>query len=165
MRTLVAVNEGKIKNDKRNWHWAMFDVSTYAHSFFSCLMYLSMISHPFGCFILIWSVAVERSVRVNGVSLVFPNMSLLRAMVDCHSLVTYPRRLRLCMRYASSRLLFDFSTPFRLQSNKLLVIFGETLVVKSVILNILTIIERYQIKVRILPLLLFVQWFIESAIP
>ena len=89
-----------------------------------------MVSEPFGSGFAL-SLAAERSVRVNGVSLVFPNMSLLRAMVDCHSSVTYPRRLRLCMRYASSRLLFDFSTPFRLQSNKLLVIFGETLVVKS----------------------------------
>ena len=102
------------------------------NSFFSCF---DVFIYDFPSFrllsLLIWSVAVERSVRVNGVSLVFPNMSLLRAMVDCHSLVTYPRRLRLCMRYASSRLLFDFSTPFRLQSNKFLVIFGETLVVKK----------------------------------
>ena len=36
-----------------------------------------MVSHPFGCFMLIWSVAVERSVRVSGVSFVFPKTSSL----------------------------------------------------------------------------------------
>ncbi len=51
-----------------------------------------MVSEPFGSGFAL-SLADERSVRVNGVSLVFPNMSLLRAMVDCHSLVTYHQRL------------------------------------------------------------------------
>ena len=61
----------------------------------------------------------------------FPNMSLLRAMVDCHSLVTYPRRLRLCMRYASWRLLFDFKTPFSLQAKKSLSILADMWVVNN----------------------------------
>ena len=109
----------------------MFDLSTYAHSFFSCLMYLSMVSHPFGCFMLIWSVAVERSVRVSGVSFVFPKTSSLRAIADCHSSVISPRRLRLCMRYASWRLLFDFRTPFSLQAKKSLSILGDMQVVNN----------------------------------
>src|SRR3712207_9558080 len=94
----------------------MFEVSNYAQPFFSCLMYLSIVSHPFGCFMLIWSVAVERSVRVSGVSFVFPKTSSLRAMADCHSSVMNPLRLRLCMRYANNRLLLDFRIPSRLQS-------------------------------------------------
>ena len=109
----------------------MFEVSTYAQPFFSCLMYLSMISHPFGCFMLIWSVAVERSVRVSGVSFVFPNISSWRAMVDCHSSVINPFKLRLCMRYASWRLLFDFRTPFSLQAKKSLSILVDMQVVNN----------------------------------
>ena len=109
----------------------MFEVSTYAQPFFSCLMYLSIVSHPFGCFILIWSVAVERSVRVSDVSFVFPNTSSLRAIADCHSSVMNPFRLRLCMRYASWRLLFDFKTPFSLQAKKSLRILEDMQVVNN----------------------------------
>ena len=90
-----------------------------------------MVSHPFGCFILIWSVAVERSVRVSGVSFVFPKTSSLRAVADCHSSVMNPRRLRLCMRYASWRLLFDFKTPFSLQAKKSLSILADMWVVNN----------------------------------
>ena len=98
---------------------------------FSCLRYLSMVSHPFGCFILIWSVAEERSVRVSGVSFVFPKTSSLRAIADCHSSVMNPRRLRLCMRYASWRLLFDFRTPLSLQAKKSLSILEDMQVVNN----------------------------------
>ena len=90
-----------------------------------------MVSHPFGCFMLIWSVAVERSVRVSGVSFVFPKTSSLRAIADCHSSVMNPRRLRLCMRYASWRLLFDFKTPFSLQAKKSLSILADMWVVNN----------------------------------
>ena len=90
-----------------------------------------MVSHPFGCLILIWSVAVERSVRVSGVSFVFPKTSSLRAIADCHSSVMNHRRLRLCMRYASWRLLFDFRTPFSLQAKKSLSILGDMQVVNN----------------------------------
>ena len=90
-----------------------------------------MVSHPFGCFMLIWSVAVERSVRVSGVSFVFPKTSSLRAMADCHSSVMNPRRLRLCIRYANWRLLLDFSDPFNLQAKKSLSILAEIQVVNN----------------------------------
>ena len=89
-----------------------------------------MASEPFGSGFAL-SLADERSVRVNGVSLVFPNMSLLRAMVDCHSSVMNPRRLRICMIYASWRLLFDFRISFSLQVKNSLSILGDMQVVNN----------------------------------